>query len=126
MLIPPSNSLIVYATVAGSVSISALFMAGYVPGILWGLGVMLVAGFIAKRRGYVSDRTANKGQTLRILFDAIPSLMMIVVVIGGILGGSLLQRKPQPLRWFILWFSALFIVISKQKIYRRSSWQRPK
>ncbi|MFP2507110.1 TRAP transporter large permease [Enterobacteriaceae bacterium RIT711] len=87
MLIPPSNSLIVYATVAGSVSISALFMAGYVPGILWGLGVMLVAGFIAKRRGYVADRSANKGQTLRILFDAIPSLMMIVVVIGGILGG---------------------------------------
>ncbi|HKN05257.1 MAG TPA: TRAP transporter large permease, partial [Buttiauxella sp.] len=87
MLIPPSNSLIVYATVAGSVSISALFMAGYIPGILWGLGVMLVAGFIAKRRGYVADRSANKGQTLRILFDAIPSLMMIVVVIGGILGG---------------------------------------
>jgi tripartite ATP-independent transporter DctM subunit len=87
MLIPPSNSLIIYATVAGSVSISALFMVGYVPGILWGLGVMLVAGFIAKRRGYVADHSANKGQALRILFDAIPSLMMIVVAIGGILGG---------------------------------------
>lgn len=87
MLIPPSNSLIVYATVAGSVSISALFMGGYIPGILWGLGVMLVAGIMAKRRGYVADAGHLRGQRLRLLLEAIPSLMMIVVVIGGILGG---------------------------------------
>ncbi|NDO81044.1 hypothetical protein CJP72_09775 [Citrobacter sp. NCU1] len=87
MLIPPSNSLIVYATIAGSVSISALFMAGYIPGILWGLSVMLIAGFIARRRGYVAISTTKKGERRRTLLDAIPSLMMIVVVIGGILGG---------------------------------------
>ncbi|MEM6160480.1 TRAP transporter large permease [Erwinia sp. P6884] len=88
MLIPPSNSLIVYATIAGSVSISALFMAGYIPGILWGLGVMLVAGIIARRRGYMVSRLVRvKGARRRILLDAIPSLMMIVVVIGGILAG---------------------------------------
>uniref|UniRef100_UPI00350E5475 TRAP transporter large permease n=1 Tax=Pantoea sp. IMH TaxID=1267600 RepID=UPI00350E5475 len=88
MLIPPSNSLIVYATIAGSVSISALFMAGYVPGILWGLGVMLVAGIIARRRGYMFSKAVRvKGARRRILVDAIPSLMMIVVVIGGILAG---------------------------------------
>lgn len=87
MLIPPSNTLIVYATVAGSVSITALFMGGYIPGILWGLGVMLVAGFIAKRRGYIADKHSMKGQALKLILDAIPSLMMIVVVIGGILGG---------------------------------------
>lgn len=87
MLIPPSNTLIVYATVAGSVSISALFMGGYVPGILWGLGVMLVAGFMAKRRGYVLRHTMSLRECLKVAVDAIPSLSMIVVVIGGILGG---------------------------------------
>ncbi|WP_226574207.1 TRAP transporter large permease [Mangrovibacter yixingensis] len=87
MLIPPSNTLIVYATVAGSVSISALFMGGYVPGILWGLGVMLVAGFMAKRRGYVLRHTMTLRECLKVAVDAIPSLSMIVVVIGGILGG---------------------------------------
>lgn len=87
MLIPPSNTLIVYATIAGSVSITALFMGGYLPGILWGLGVMLVAGYIAKRRGYIAERNSLKGIRLKLLLDAIPSLMMIVVVIGGILGG---------------------------------------
>lgn len=48
MLIPPSNTLIVYSTVAGSVSVSALFIAGYIPGILWGIGVMIVAAIMAK------------------------------------------------------------------------------
>ncbi len=87
MLIPPSNTLIVYATVAGSVSVTALFMGGYLPGILWGLGVMLVAGYIAKRRGYIAERNSLKGIRCKLLLDAVPSLMMIVVVIGGILGG---------------------------------------
>lgn len=56
MLIPPSNTLIVYSTVAGSVSVSALFMAGYLPGILWGVGVMIIAGFMAKKRGYIQHK----------------------------------------------------------------------
>lgn len=48
-LIPPSNTLIVYATVAGSVSVAALFMAGYIPGIAWGISLMFIAGYMAKR-----------------------------------------------------------------------------
>lgn len=87
MLIPPSNTLIVYATVAGSVSVTALFMAGYVPGVLWGLGVMLIAGFMAKKRGYVSTHKISWRQKLAIFLDAIPSLLLIVIVIGGILSG---------------------------------------
>ena len=50
-LIPPSNTLIVYATVAGSVSVAALFMAGYIPGIAWGISLMFIAGYMAKKRG---------------------------------------------------------------------------
>ncbi|MGR6980585.1 TRAP transporter large permease [Testudinibacter sp. P27/CKL/0425] len=87
MLIPPSNTLIVYATVAGSVSVSALFMAGYIPGILWGISVMFVAGIIAKRKGYIQKNKMPMKEILKVLFDAIPSLSLIVIVIGGILGG---------------------------------------
>ncbi|WGY46870.1 TRAP transporter large permease [Vibrio sp. ABG19] len=87
MLIPPSNTLIVYATVAGSVSVSALFMGGYVPGILWGLGVMIVAGIMAKRRGYIAQNTMTMKDCMKVTLDAIPSLSLIIVVIGGILGG---------------------------------------
>ncbi|MDO5416085.1 MAG: TRAP transporter large permease [Lachnospiraceae bacterium] len=88
MMIPPSNTLIVYATVAGTVSISALFMAGYMPGILWGLGNMVVAGIMAKRLGYRNTENFGLKESLRVLLDAIPCLMMIVVVIGGILIGA--------------------------------------
>lgn len=87
MMIPPSNIMIVYSTVAGSVSIAALFMAGYVPGILWGLACMIVAGIMAKRRGYVSKDHYTFKFVMKTLWDGIPSLLMIVVVIGGILGG---------------------------------------
>lgn len=88
MMIPPSNTLIVYATVAGTVSISALFMAGYLPGILWGLGNMVVAGVMAKKLGYTASEKVGFKDALHILLDAIPCLMMIVVVIGGILIGA--------------------------------------
>lgn len=87
MLIPPSNTLIVYSTVAGSVSISALFIAGYLPGILWGLGVMAVAGIMAKKLRYKSEGNINIKQILKIVLDAIPSLLLIIIVIGGILKG---------------------------------------
>lgn len=87
MLIPPSNTLIVYSTVAGSVSISALFMAGYLPGILWGLGVMLIAGFMAKKRGYITYQHVTLPMAAKIVWDAVPSLLLIVIVIGGILKG---------------------------------------
>jgi tripartite ATP-independent transporter DctM subunit len=87
MLIPPSNALIVYSIAAGSVSVSALFIAGYIPGILWGLGVMLVAAIMAKKLGYKSSQKTTLGEVVKTVLDALPSLMLIVIIIGGILGG---------------------------------------
>ncbi|MPW36140.1 TRAP transporter large permease [Vibrio sp. B1Z05] len=88
LLIPPSNSLIVFSVVSGGTSIAALFIAGYVPGILMGLSCMVVAYIIAKRRGY---RSAAVELTMRekliITWRAIPSMGLVVVVIGGIIGG---------------------------------------
>lgn len=87
MLIPPSNLMIVYSTVAGSVSVAALFIAGYVPGILWGLGVMVLAGIFARKKGYVSKERIGFKTAMKVMVDAIPSLLLIVIIIGGILGG---------------------------------------
>lgn len=88
LLIPPSNSLIIYSLVSGGASVSALFMAGYIPGILWGLGVMVVAFFIAKKQGYkTNSEKITFTQALKVFLDAIPSLSLIVIIIGGIIGG---------------------------------------
>ena len=88
LLIPPSNSLIIYSLVSGGTSVTALFMAGYIPGILWGLGVMIVAFFIAKKRAYKTTKEKiTFSQALKVVLDAIPSLSLIVIIIGGITGG---------------------------------------
>ena len=87
MLIPPSNTMIVYSTVAGSVSIAALFMAGSIPGIIWGAGVIILATTAAKRLGYRSSSELTLKIALKTFWQAVPSLLMIVIVIGGILGG---------------------------------------
>lgn len=87
MSIPPSNILIVYSLASGGVSISALFMAGYIPGILTGLAIMAVAGFIAWRKKYPVCEKSSFGHGIRVFLEAIPSLLMLVIVIGGIIAG---------------------------------------
>lgn len=87
LLIPPSNTLIVYSLISGGTSISALFLAGYLPGILMGVGLMIVAGIIAKRRGYVSSENPTFRDVLKYGFDALPSLTLIIVIMGGIVAG---------------------------------------
>ena len=87
LLIPPSNVLIVYSLASGGVSIAALFIAGYLPGILVGLGLMIVSAIIAVMKKYpVGDRIPVL-EGLKKLLEAIPSLLLIVIVIGGIIAG---------------------------------------
>ncbi|MFD1413347.1 TRAP transporter large permease [Oceanobacillus jeddahense] len=87
MIIPPSNIMIVYSLASGGTSIAALFLAGYLPGILWGLGCIIVALIIAKKRKYKSQLQLSWKQRILIVLDAIPSLLLIVIVIGGIIAG---------------------------------------
>ncbi|XCB30645.1 TRAP transporter large permease [Arcanobacterium hippocoleae] len=90
MLIPPSNTFIVYSLVS-STSISALFMAGVGPGLLWVCACLAVAIYLYYRYEkknvlQASERPPVK-VVLRTLWRAVPSLLMIIIVIGGILGG---------------------------------------
>jgi tripartite ATP-independent transporter DctM subunit len=87
LVIPPSNILIVYSLASGGVSIAALFLAGYIPGILTGLMLMGVAAAFAYKKNYpVGERTGFKTGVFKFL-DAIPSLLLLIIVIGGIITG---------------------------------------
>lgn len=89
LLIPPSNVLITYSLVSGGTSVAALFLAGYIPGILWGLGCMVIAFIAAKRLGYKGDtQKITMSMAMKVTLDAIPSLLLILVVIGGIVAGA--------------------------------------
>ncbi|MGB7393800.1 MAG: TRAP transporter large permease, partial [Pricia sp.] len=87
LVIPPSNVLIVYSLASGGASIAALFLAGYIPGILTGLFLMIVASVWAKKKGFKLGKRSSLGEIFRTFVDALPSLLMLVVVIGGIVAG---------------------------------------
>lgn len=87
LLIPPTSAFIVYSTVAGGVSISTLFMAGYVPGILMGLVCMVIAFVMAKKLGIKATGRDKSVSIAKTVWSAIPSLLLIIIVIGGIVSG---------------------------------------
>ncbi len=87
LIIPPSNILIVYSLASGGVSIAALFLAGYIPGILVGFFLMVVAAIMAKRRGYPVGKRSTLREVSKTFIDALPSLFLLIVVIGGIVVG---------------------------------------
>lgn len=86
MLIPPSGLFIIISLVSGT-SISALFMAGYLPGLLMGLACMVVAIFYAKKNNYPVTQMPTLKEGVKITLEAIPVLMLVFIVMGGILSG---------------------------------------
>jgi len=87
LIIPPSNILIVYSLASGGASIAALFLAGYIPGILVGLALMFVSGYAAFKKKYPITGRVSFGLMAKKFFDAVPSLFLIILVIGGIVAG---------------------------------------
>jgi len=87
ILIPPSGPLILYSITAGGVSIAALFMGGYFTGALLGICVAVVAIVLALKLGYKKSEVKDEDPAWKIWVDAIPSLLAVIIVMGGILGG---------------------------------------
>lgn len=87
LVIPPSNIFIIYSLASGGVSIGALFLAGYIPGILTGLLLMLVAYIWAKRKKYPTGNRASFKLLAKTFLQALPSLSLLIVVMGGIVAG---------------------------------------
>ena len=87
LLIPPSNTFIVYSLISNGTSVAVLFLAGYLPGILMGLGIMVVAGVIAWRRKYPVNERVPLNAAVGAFIQAILPLSLVIIVVGGIVGG---------------------------------------
>ena len=87
ILIPPSGPLILYSITAGGVSVAALFMGGYLTGILLGLCVAVLTIYLAVKKGYKASTVKDEDPAVKIWIDAVPSLLAVIIVMGGILGG---------------------------------------
>jgi len=115
LLIPPSNVMVVYSLASGGVSIAALFVAGYVPGILLGLALMAVGGVIAKQRGYPVGERIGLAQSWRIFLASIPSLALVVLIMGGIILGWFTPTEASAV-------AVLYTFVLAVLIYREIKW----
>jgi len=110
LLIPPSNVMIVYSLATGGfVSIAAIFMAGYLPGVLVGLGLMVVSGYISIMHNYGKGETFHFKEVLIRFFQAIPPLLLVVIVIGGILMGWFTPTEASAVAVFYALFLAMVV-----------------
>lgn len=115
LLIPPSNIMIVYALVAGNVSVAALFLAGILPGIVIGCGIMLIALYLSYHNGYGKQATAGSIDIPDLLpscLRALPSLLLIFIVLGGILGGVFTATEASAVA--VLWAFLLGVVFYRE------------
>ena len=87
ILIPPSHNMVIYATVAGSVSIGRLFIAGYAPGILLGVALMIYSYYVSVKKQYPKGDKFRLGYFLKTFFEAIWGLMTVLIVVVGVVAG---------------------------------------
>ncbi len=88
IIIPPSHNMIIFAIAAGGgISISKLFLAGVVPGVLMCLCLAIAAYLVAVRRGYQAEQFPGWNALALSFFGAIPGLMTAVIIVGGVLSG---------------------------------------
>ncbi|MBR4990504.1 MAG: TRAP transporter large permease [Oscillospiraceae bacterium] len=120
LLIPPSNALITYSLASGGTSVAALFMAGYVPGIIWALMCAIVGVLLAKKMGYKGTPGKFSWKNLGVAtLQAIPSLSLIVVVIGGIVGGIFSATEGSA----IAVVYALFLAVCYKSVTLKGLWK---
>ncbi len=109
LIIPPSNILIVYSLASGGVSIAALFLAGYIPGLIFGLSLMVVSFIYAKKHNYKVNIEFSFGDAVKKFLNAVPSLMLIIIVIGGIVAGYFTATEASAVAVLYAFILSVFI-----------------
>ncbi len=109
LIIPPSNILIVYSLASGGVSIAALFLAGYIPGIIFGLSLMIVAYVYAIKHNYKVNFEFSFSFAVKKFLEALPSLMLIFIVIGGIVAGYFTATEASAIAVLYAFILSVFV-----------------
>ena len=119
LLIPPSGAFIIYSLVSGGTSIAALFVAGYLPGLVLGLAIMIPTWIMARKRGYARAPRLTMGEKLRAIVAALPSLGLVIVVIGGIVGGVFTATEGSAIAVvYALTLALVYRELSLKDLYR--------
>lgn len=117
IIIPPSHNMIIYAIAAGGgVSISSLFLAGVVPGILMCICLAVAAYVVAVKRGYKAEKFPGMTGLLIAFFGAIPGLLTAVIIVGGVLSGVFTVTESGA-------FGAIYAFVVTLIVYRSMTWK---
>jgi tripartite ATP-independent transporter DctM subunit len=88
VIIPPSHNMIIFALAAGGgVSVGKLFLGGLLPGVILGVGLMIVTYIIARKRNYPKERRYSAKETLKVTADAVLGMFTMIIIIGGVVSG---------------------------------------
>lgn len=109
LIIPPSNVMIVYAVTANNVSIAALFLAGVIPGIVTGLLIMLTSIVVLRNMPAVARPRRSLPEARRIALGAIPSIGMLLIVLGGIFSGAFSATEASAVAVAYAWVVGLLV-----------------
>ena len=116
VIIPPSNMMIIYASVAGAVSISDMFLGGIIPGILTGTAMAVAAYIIAVKRNYPKEEKIVGKERWEAIYQGIPPLITFVIIIGGILFGVFTPTESAII-------AALYNFILSKFVYKSLEWK---
>ncbi len=118
IIIPPSHNMIIYAIAAGgSISISKLFLAGVVPGVLMCLCLATAAYLVAVKRGYTAEKFPGWRGLAFSFFSAIPGLFTAVIIVGGVLTGIFTVTESGA-------FGAVYAFVVTVVVYRSMTWEK--
>ncbi|MDZ5699639.1 TRAP transporter large permease [Chelativorans sp. M5D2P16] len=117
VVIPPSHNMILYAVAAGGISVSKLFIAGIVPGILMCLCLGVAAYLVAVKRGYRSETFPGWAFLLTSFVVAIPGLLTAIIIVGGVLSGVMTVTESGAV-------GAIYAIVVTALVYRELTWEK--
>ncbi|MBT2802767.1 TRAP transporter large permease [Halomonas sp. ISL-56] len=116
VVIPPSHNMILYAVAAGGgISVTQLFIAGIVPGILMCISLAVAAYIVAVKRGYKGEAFPGWNALIISFFASLPGLMTAVIIVGGVLSGILTVTESGA-------FGAIYAIVVTGLVYRELTW----
>ncbi len=117
LIVPPSHNMIIYSIAAGgTVSVSALFMAGFLPGILTGLALMVATYLVALKRGYPRETFPGFKILIILLAKALPGLMTAIIIVGGVLSGIFTATESAAI-------AVIYAMLVTGLFYRTLKWE---
>jgi tripartite ATP-independent transporter DctM subunit len=118
IIIPPSHNMIIYAIAAGGgISVSKLFLAGFIPGVLMCLCLATVSYVVAVKRGYASEAFPGFVNLFKNFITALPGLMTAIIIVGGVLSGIFTVTESGA-------FGAIYAFLVTIIVYRAMPWEK--